>query len=63
MGKVQWADDVMRIAKNEMSTTEVCFAGLAWLYGLFVETLISLTNAYTGCGRPTLNFIERFRLG
>ena len=60
---VQWADDVMRIAKNEMLTTEVCFACLTWLYGLFVRTFIPLTNAYAGCGRPTLNFIERFRLG
>ena len=33
------------------------------LPGLFVRTLISLTNAYAGCGRPTLNFAERFCLG
>ena len=64
MGKVQWADDVMRIVKNEMWTTEGCFACLTLLYGLFVRTLIPLTNyAYAGCGRPKLNFIERFRLG
>ena len=40
----------------------ICFACLTWLYGLFVRTLISLTNAYTDYSRPTLNFIERFRL-
>ena len=34
-----------------------------WLYGLFVRMLISLMNAYTSCGRSTLNFIERFWLG
>ena len=62
VGKVQWGR-VMRRTKNEMSTTEVCLACLTWLYGLFVRTLIPLTNAYTDCGRPTLNFIERFRLG
>ena len=34
------------------------------LYGLFVITLISRTNAYTGCSRLILNqFIERFGLG
>ena len=49
LGKVQW--------------TEVCFACLAWLYGLFAGTAISLTNAYAGCGRPALNFIERIDLG
>ena len=30
---------------------------------MFVGTLISLTIAYASCGRPTLNFIERFDLG
>ena len=49
-------------AKKEMCLSEVCFACLSWLYGLFVRTLISRTNAYAGCGRPTLNFIERFWL-
>ena len=34
-----------------------------WLYGLFVRTLISITNTYAACGRCTLNFIERFWLG
>ena len=52
LGKVQWAVD-------KMTTSGVCFACLAWLYGLFVGMLISLTNAYAGCGRPTLNLIER----
>ena len=27
----------------------VCFASLTWLYGLFVRTFISCTNAYAGC--------------
>ena len=34
------------------------FACLTWLYGLFVRTLILLTNVYASCGRSTLNFIE-----
>ena len=51
------------LAKNEMWASEVCFASLTWLYGLFVWTLISRTHAYAGCGRPTLNFIECFELG
>ena len=38
---------------RKMSTSDVCFACLAWLYELFVGTLRSLTNLYTG-------FIERF---
>ena len=54
---------MVQVAKNEMWASEVCFACLAWLYGLFVRTLISFTNAYAGCGRPTLNFIEHFWLG
>ena len=33
---------------------------LSWLYGLFVRTLISHTNAYASCSRTTLNFIEHF---
>ena len=33
------------------------------LYGLFVRTLISLTNAYASCSRLTLNFIECLWLG
>ena len=53
----------VQVAKNEMWVREVCFACLTWLYGLFVRTLIPVTNAYAGCGRPTLNFIERFWLG
>ena len=46
-----------------MSTSDVCFACLAWLYQHFVGTLISLTNAYAGCGRQTLTIIERIDLG
>ena len=46
-----------------MSTSDVCFACLARLYELFVGMLISLMKAYAGCGRPTLNFIERFDFG
>ena len=30
---------------------------------LFVRTLISRTNAFAGCSRPTLNAVERFVLG
>ena len=49
---------------KEMSTSDVCFACLAaWLYQLFVGTLISLTNAYADCGTPALNFTEHFDLG
>ena len=61
--KYSWADYMVQVAKNEMWASEVWFACLTWLYGLFVRTLISRTNAYAGCGRPTLNFIERFWLG
>ena len=43
--------------------SDVCFACLAWFYQLFVRMIISLTNAQAGCGRPTLNFIERIDLG
>ena len=28
-----------------------------------LEPLISRTDVFAGCGRPTLNFIERFELG
>ena len=28
-----------------------------------VRTLISRTEAHTGCGRPTLNVVKRFKLG
>ena len=61
--KYSWADNMVQVAKNEMWVSEVCFACLTRLYGLFVRTLISLTNAYAGCGRSTLNSIERFWLG
>ena len=41
----------------------VCFACITWLYGLFVRTLISRTDAYDGCDRLTLNIIKRFLFG
>ena len=63
LAKHRWADDMVQVAKNEMWVSEVCFACLTWLYGLFVRKLISLKNAQDGCGRPTLNFIEFFWLG
>ena len=59
--KNSWADDMVQVAKNKMWVSEVCFACLTWLYGLFVRTLISPTNTYTGCGRPTL--LSVFGLG
>ena len=49
--------------QNEILESEVCFSCLTWPYRPFVRTFISLTNAYAGCSRPTLNFIERFWLG
>ena len=63
--KYSWADDMVQVPKkeNQMWASEVCFAYLTWLCGLLVRTLISRTNAYTGCGRPTLNFMEVFWLG
>ena len=49
------------LAKNERWVSGVlCFP---WLYGLFLRTIISHTDVYAGCGRSTLNFIERFELG
>ena len=53
-----WAKYRLHGASGE--ERNVGFSCLTWLYGLFVRTLISVTNAYAGCGRPTLNFIERF---
>ena len=50
-------------ASGEEQNVGECFAYLTWLYGLFVRTLMLLTNAYTSCGRPTLNFIECFWSG
>ena len=61
--KYSWADDTVQVAKNEMWASEVCFACLTWFYGLLVRTLMLLTKAYAGCGRPTLNLIERVWLG
>ena len=49
------------LAKNEIWVSGVYFA--SWLYELFVRTLMSHTDAYAGCSRPTLNVIERFELG
>ena len=54
---------MVQVAKNKMWASEVFFSCLTWLYGLFVRTLISLTNAYAGCGRSTLDCIESFWLG
>ena len=48
---------LQRSCKYEVIRSEMC---LAWLYQLFSVPLILLTNAYAGCGRPTLNFVERF---
>ena len=42
LGEVQLADDMVQVAKNEMRASEMCFACLTWLCGLFVRTLISL---------------------
>ena len=50
----------MGIAKEKMWTTQVCLVCLTWLYGLFVRSLVSLINEYADCGRPALNFIERY---
>ena len=61
--KYSWADDTVQVVKKEMWVSEECFACLTWLYGLFVRTLISRTNAHAGCGRPTLNFIRHFWFG
>ena len=58
---IGWRGANMSLAKNEMWASEVCFASR--LYELLVRTLISRTNAYTGWGRPTLNFIEHLDLG
>ena len=46
-----------RSCKYEVPRSEMCVLGL---YHLFSVPLILLTNAYTGCGRPTPNFVERF---
>ena len=48
---------LQRSFKYEVLRSEMC---LAWLYQLFSVPLILLTNAYAGCGRPTLNVVERF---
>ena len=47
---------------NKNSTSEVCIACPGWL--CWSPTLISLSrSACAGCGRSTLEFIERFWLG
>ena len=63
-------DNFCGVGSKKMATSDlwfVCLAWvhvcLAWLCEVFLRTLISLTNVYEGYGRPTLNFIERFRLG
>ena len=57
LGKVQGTVDKI------ISTCGVLNVCLAWLYELFVGMLTSLTNAYAGCGKPTLHFNERSDLG
>ena len=51
-----WADDMVQVAKNVMWASEVCFAYLTWLYGLFVRSLMNITYTRT-------KFIERVGLG
>ena len=38
-----WTDDILQVAKNQMWASEVCFAYLTWLYGLFVRMLMNIT--------------------
>ena len=49
-----------RSCKYEVPRSEICISGL---YHRFSLPLILLTNGYAGCGRPTLNFVERFWFG
>ena len=63
-------DKFCGVGSKKMATSDLWFVCLAWVHvcltwvcEVFLQTLISLTNAYAGCGRPTLNFIERFWLG
>ena len=44
-----------RIEKCEMANSEVCLVCMDWLHWLFIWPLLSLTNAYAGCSRSTLN--------
>ena len=46
-----------RSCKYEMPRSEIC---VSRRYHVFSVPLILLTNAYTGCGRPTLNLFECF---
>ena len=48
-----------QITWRKWRRTTVGFSCLTWFFGLFAGTVISVTNAYAGCGR-TLNFSERF---
>ena len=56
VGKTQYFYSA-RNCKYEVARSEICVSGL---YHLFSVSLILLTNAYAGCGRPTLNVVERF---
>ena len=49
-----------QITRCKWRRTTVGFSCLTWFFGLFAGTVISVRNAYAGCGRTTLNFIERF---
>ena len=46
-----------RSCKYEVPRSEMCVSGLCHLFSV---PLILLTNSYSGCGRPTLNFVEQF---
>ena len=48
---------------RESTWAERCRPAMCALLELFVGMLISLTNTYTGCSRPTLNLIECIDLG
>ena len=50
----------LALKQEAKCNSEIAYCAL--LYEVSVGTLISLPNAYAGCGRPTLNFIERFWL-
>ena len=60
---VEFAEDTQVLNGEERNMGEWSFFSLPKLtHGLFAGTLTSLTNAYAGCGRHTLYFIERFWL-
>ena len=54
--------NILNASLFDLRLVGCAFLCLAWLYELLGRTLISLTNAYAGCGRPTLNFTERFAM-